>query len=212
MGFQGGINVAAFSGHKNYDENKPRFGLSAYVFSDIPLGHNSIVSVETGLAISQQGMNHTRITNDIASRNTLTVHNRLDYVYIPIYLKENFTNFYTKLGPYGAYLVNVKSRWKNVEEQSYKVISEDSGIDEDFAQNARPFDIGLSLGCGYIHFFEPGPRRYKGRGRKKLTPVIQIDFRYNIGFTSLDLSGNNPDMNFRSRTFTIGLSITSVRN
>jgi hypothetical protein len=212
MGFQAGINVSGYSGHKNYDETKPRFGVSAYGFADIPLGRNSIVSVETGLAISQQGMNHTRITDNIASTSTLTVKNRLDYIYIPVYLKENFTNFYTKLGPYAGYLLNVQSKWKNIEDQSFQLIKETEGTDKEFEQNASLYDLGLSFGFGFVHFFEPGPSRYKKRGRKKTSPVMQIDFRYNIGFISLDATGNNPDMNFRNRTFTIGISYTSVRN
>lgn len=212
MGFQLGFNASSLSGHKEYDENKLRYGLSAYAFTDIPLGRNSIVSLETGLSISQQGMRHQTTTDAIASTNILTVKNKLNYVVLPIYLKENFNNFYTKIGPYGAYLINVSSTWKNQEMQGTQLIEETEGTDGSFEQNTTPYDLGLSFGFGFIHFFEPGPGYYRRRGRKKTSPVLQVDFRYNMGFVSIDASGVDPSMNWRNRTFTIGLSISSVRN
>jgi hypothetical protein len=211
-GFQAGINMAALGGHKEYYENKFRFGLSAYAFADVGLGRNSIVSIETGLAISQQGMNHIEIIDDLSFRNTKTINNQLDYIYIPLYIKENFNNFYTKIGPYGAYLIHAKSKWRNEQSQAFTVINVTEGFDEQFVGKLNPFDVGLSLGCGYIHFFQPGRKRYRNLGRKRSSPVLTIDARYNIGFLTIDATGDNPDMKLRNRIFTLGLTLTSVRN
>jgi hypothetical protein len=212
MGFQGGINLSSLGGHKIYDENKFRIGISAYAFTDISLGRNSLLSIETGLAISQQGMNHVRYFDSLLYKNKLTVHNRLDYIYVPIYLKENLSNFYTKLGPYVGYLINAKSKQNLVRTRSYQTIKDTIYYDEVFVGNVKPLDFGISIGAGYIHFFEPGPRRYRGRGRNKLTPVLQVDFRYNFGFLIIDASGDNTEMRMRNQCFTIGLTLTSVRN
>jgi len=96
------------------------------------------------------------------------------------------------------------------ETQSYRVINEDSGSNTDFEQNVRPYDVGLSFGMGFVNFFKPGPGRY--RGRKKLVPVIQVDFRYNIGLMKIGLDNSVPNMEVRNHTFTLGVSITSIRN
>lgn len=212
MGFQLGLNTSALSGYKDYDENKLRFGISAYGFTDIPLGKNSIVSLETGLALSPQGMRHEKTVDGTAATDIIKVKNKLNYVVLPIYLKENFNNFYTKIGPYGAYLINVSSKQTIQHMQGTQLISEEENTDESFENNTNPYDLGVSFGFGFIHFFEPGPGYYKRRGRKKTTPVLQVDFRYNLGLTSIDASGVDPGMNLRNHTFTIGLSITSIRN
>jgi len=210
VGFQGGINVSALNGAKDYDENKLRIATSGYGYLDFSLGRYSILSIETGLALSQQGMKHIKIVDNTASRTTTTTINKLDYLIVPVYLRENMTNFYTKIGPYAAYNINAKSTWKSQETQSYRVIKEDSGSNTDFEQNVRPYDVGLSFGMGFVNFFKPGPGRY--RGRKKLVPVIQVDFRYNIGLMKIGLDNSVPNMEVRNHTFTLGVSITSIRN
>jgi hypothetical protein len=211
MGFQTGINLSALNGDKDYNENKLRVGLSAYVFADIPLGYQNIVSIETGLAYSQQGMNHTLITNDISSTHTRNIKNKLDYIILPIYLKENLTNFYTKLGPYGAYLINVESSWKEVEERPGQVLNDTIGTNDEFIANVNDYDFGLSFGFGYIHYFD-NVRRIRRRRGKRVIPVLQVDFKYNLGLMCIDKSGNVPNMNLRNRTFMIGLSISTVYN
>jgi hypothetical protein len=201
-------------GPKNYEENKIRFGASAYAYIDASLGNYSILSIETGLCISQQGMTHITYINNVGSRTTLTVKNKLDYIYIPVYLKENMTNFYTKLGPYGAYLINASSQWHEEKIQSFKTIDDTSFYSNDFVNNLKNFDMGLSFGVGYIYYFSQANSRYRPRrrGRSKQTPVLTIDFRYNIGLLKVGKYDDVPDMGIRNQTFTLGLSITSVRN
>jgi hypothetical protein len=214
FGLQGGINITSLAGPKSYTENKLRFGTSVYAFFDIPLGNFSIVSLETGLAVSQQGMTHIKYINNIGSRTTLTVKNKLDYILVPIYLKENLTNFYTKLGPYGAYLINASSQWHKEEIQSFKTISDSLTYDNNFVNNLKPFDLGVSFGIGYIYYFSQANSKYKPRrrGRSKQTPVLNIDFRYNLGLFKIGKSDDIPDMGLRNQTFTLALTITSVRN
>lgn len=211
LGLQAGVNISSLAGHKNYAENKPRIGLSAYVFTDIPLGYNTIASIETGLGISQQGMNHTRIIEELASQTTTKVQNKLDYLILPIYLKENFTNFYTKLGPYGAYLVNVQSENTSVTINANQTMPEEKSTNEEFVKNANLYDYGISFGFGFVHFFDSG-RNIRRRRGKRVTPVLQVDFKYNISLLSIDSKGDTPDMGYKNRCFTIGLTITSVQN
>lgn len=212
MGVQAGVNISSLGGHKEYAENQPRLALSAYVFTDIPLGNNTIVSIETGLGFSQQGMNHTRIIEELASQTTTKISNKLDYLILPIYLKENLTNFYTKIGPYAAYLVNVQSTYKSTVINTNQTLPEVSGTNEEFVKNANLYDLGLSFGFGYIHFFDTGRRRPRRKHGKRVVPVLQVDLRYNLGLKTIDSKGDTPDMNYKNRTFTIGLTITSVQN
>jgi len=211
LGLQAGINISSLAGHKNYAENKPRVGLSAYVFTDIPLGYNTIVSIETGLGISQEGMNHTRIVEELASQTTTKVKNQLDYLVLPIYLKENFTNFYTKVGPYGAYLLQVKSENTSVTINANQTMPEETSTNEEFVKNANLYDYGISFGFGFIHFFDSS-RNIRRRRGKRVVPVLQVDFKYNIGLHTIDSKGDTPDMNYKNRCFMIGLSITTVQN
>jgi hypothetical protein len=212
IGFQGGINLSSLLGHKYYDENKIKVGVSAYLFTDISLGRNSIMSVETGLAISQQGMNHIKLYDSLTYSNELSVKNRLNYIYVPIYLKENMTNFYTKIGPYAGYLISAKSKINLKKTRSFKNIGDTTYYDGSFQQNVNPYDIGISIGAGYIHFFEPGIRRHRGRGRSKLSPILQVDFRYNVGLIKIGASADIPELKLMNQCLTIGLTLTSVRN
>ncbi len=211
VGFQAGINIASLNGHKDYDENKPRFGLTANLSVDVPLDRNGFISLESGIGISQQGMRHTRIVEGLATRTTTEVKNKLDYLVIPLYLKENFQNVYTKFGVYGGYLLNVKSDYTEVTETAGSAGTGISGTNEDFIANANTYDYGLSFGFGFINYLNQG-RRIKRRRGKRVIPVIIVDFKYNIGLTSIDAAGNTPDMNFKNRVFTIGITISSVPN
>jgi len=210
-GFQAGVNISSLHGHKDYTENKLRLGLTANLLVDIPLDRVGFISLETGLGISQQGMKHTRITDSIASRTTLNVKNKLDYLVIPIYLKENFGNVYTKFGVYGAYLINVKSDWTSTKVQAGKTLPSQSGTNEDFITNANVYDYGISFGLGFITYLNQG-RRIRRRRGKRVVPTLQVDFKYNFGLAKIDAVGNTPDMDFKNRVFMIGLTISSVPN
>jgi hypothetical protein len=213
MGIHAGLNASILAGAKDYEENKTRIALNGYGFADFSLGRFSILSIETGLGITQLGMQHVQITNNLTSRTTRTIKNKLDYVIIPFYLKENFTNFYTKIGPYAAYNIKAVSSYREEVTQSFQLIKEPvEGNDATFEQNVNPYDAGISFGCGYIHFFEPSAKRRYGRGRSKLTPVVKIDFRFNMGLIPIGIDPNVPNMNLRNQSFTIGATLTSVRN
>ncbi len=209
-GFQGGINVSSLHGHKDYTESKLRLGLTANLLVDVPLDRVGFISLETGLGISQQGMKHTIITESIASKTTLDVKNKLDYLVMPLLLKENFGNVYTKFGVYGGYLINVKSEWESVEEKSGQSMPMESGTNEEFAENANIYDYGISFGMGFIKQLHS--RRIKRRRGRRVIPILQIDFKYNIGLTSIDGVGGTPDMDYKNRVFMIGLTISSVPN
>jgi len=211
VGLQVGLNASSLAGPKDYDENKLRIGLSAYAYTDIALGKFSILSIETGLAVSQQGMKHIKTVDNLTSQTTTTTWNKLDYIFVPIYLRENLTNFYTKIGPYAAYNISAKSKRRKEEIRSFQLVGEPKeDYDVKYQENVRPYDLGLSFGIGYINFFQPKVRHY--RGRRKLTPVVQIDFRYNMGFLKVGIDNTYPNMDIRNQTFTLGVSITSVRN
>ena len=211
-GLQGGINISSLAGPKSFEENKFRFGTSFYAFLDFPLGNFSILSLESGAAISQQGMSHIKYIDNIGYRTKLTVKNKLNYIFMPVYLREDLTDFYTKIGPYVGYLFSAESFIHEEDIQSFKTIRDSSYYNNVFVNNLKKYDMGLSFGCGYVHFFQPGPRRHRGRGRSRLTPVITIDLRYNIGLLKIGYDQGLPNSNLRNQTFTIGVTITSVRN
>jgi hypothetical protein len=215
-GFQAGFNLASLNGHKDYDENKPRIGLTANLLVDVPLSRNGFISIESGIGISQQGMRHTKIeeaiTNGIATKATTEIKNKLDYLVVPLYLKENFQNAYTKFGVYGGYLLNVKSDYSKIVEQSGIAGDTETGSNEDFVENANVYDYGLSFGFGFINYLNQGRRRFHRRRGRRTVPVLQVDFKYNIGLAPIDAAGNTPNMNFKNRVFMIGLTISSVPN
>jgi hypothetical protein len=154
---------------------------------------------------------HVKTSSAIASTNVLKVHDKLSYLILPVYLKENYSGFYTKLGPYAAYRLSALSTWTNTESKANVFVAETNGTNDDFEKNASQYDFGLSFGFGFIHFFDPNTFRNR-RHRNRRTPVMQVDFKYNLGLTKLDQSGNIPNMDVRNHTFTVGLSITSVNN
>ncbi len=144
-------------------------------------------------------MNHTRIIQDLASQTTTKIKNKLDYLIFPIYLKENLTNFYTKIGPFAAYLVNVQSTYKSTIINANQTLPEVSGSNEEFVKNANLYDLGISFGFGYIHFFENGRRRPRRRHGKRVVPVLQVDFRYNLGLKSIDANGRYSRYGFQEQ-------------
>ncbi|MFN8258339.1 MAG: porin family protein [Bacteroidales bacterium] len=211
VGFQAGINMSGLRGHKTYDDKNPRFGLNGYLFVDIPFSKNSIVSLETGLSYSPQGNIHTTSTKDLAATDELKVHQKLNYIIVPLYLKENYSGFYTKIGPYAGYLIGAESTWKNTKTEPGKDPVVTSGTYENYKEEISKYDIGISVGFGFIHYFDPTIYRNK-RHRNRRTPVMQVDFKYNIGLTTIDATGNNSELSLKNQVFTIGISITSVNN
>ncbi len=203
-GFHAGFNIASLNGSKIYDDNTYRLGLNVYGFINIPF--NYIVSLETGIEYSNKGMHHKSVLADTGATNTLSVRNHLDYITIPIYIKENLTNFYTKIGPYGSYLINARSLWKNIEERA-GILKETNGEYKDFLQEIRPYDVGISIGCGFIHFLNK-----RRRGRRRSSPVMQIDIKYDIGFLNLDQTGRNEALKLKNRVLSVGITLTSVPN
>lgn len=205
-GFRAGFNIAALNGSKVYDDNTYRLGLNAYGFVNIPI--NYIVSIETGLEYANKGMNHKSFLADTGATNTLSVRNRLDYITLPVYIKEDLTNFYTKIGPYGSYLINGKSLWKNIEEKA-GILTETNGEYKDFIQEVRPYDIGLSFGFGFVYFLNKNKRKRR-RGRRRTSPVVQLDFKYDISFLNIDPTGRNDALKLKNRVLTVGVIFTSV--
>ncbi|RLD81904.1 MAG: hypothetical protein DRJ10_05615 [Bacteroidetes bacterium] len=208
VGAQFGINISSLSGDKNNEETVVRVGASPYISFDFPVSH--IITIETGFSYSMQGMQRTKIVKDGLSVYTTKTNYNVDYLVVPFYLKENFTNFYAKIGPYGAYLVNAVEKWEKIENTS-GAIKETKGLNLEFQESINPYDIGVSIGFGYIHYFQKNQRRRrKSFGRRRTTRVMQVDLKYNFGFVPLDPTGNNPEMDLKNRVFTIGLSINSI--
>jgi len=206
LGAQLGLNIANLPGDKEDEETKPRIGISPYITLDFMV--NQMLTIETGVSYSMQGMQRTRtIQDDISVTKTVTNYN-IDYIIVPVYLKENFTNFYAKIGPYGAYPINPVEKW----EQSVSVAGEvttTKDTNPDFKEAINQYDIGVSIGFGYIHYLSKNRARRHSR-RKRTTNVFQIDLKYNFGLIPLDATGNNPDLNLKNRVFTIGISINSI--
>ncbi|RLD68754.1 MAG: hypothetical protein DRI95_02030 [Bacteroidetes bacterium] len=201
-----GLNIASLSGDKNNDETLPRIGVSPYISLDFHI--NYILTLETGIAYSMQGMQRTRITREDLSVYTTETNYKIDYLIVPVYLKENFTNFYAKMGPYGAYLANAQELWEKTENAS-GLITNTKGSNLDFKESITPYDIGLSIGFGYIYYFD-NRRRRRGYRSRRTTRIMQVDLQYNLGLVSLDQSGNNPDLDVKNRVFSIGVSINSI--
>jgi len=201
-----GINISDLSGDKGNSETQFRVGVSPSLIVDFPL--NYMLSIETGISYSMQGMQRTTITKeDLVVLTTKTKYN-IDYVLVPVYIKENFTNFYAKIGPYGAYPINAMEKWEKSENKS-GVVTETKGTNLDFQKSITQYDIGISIGFGYIHYFQH-KRRRRSYHRRRTTRVMQVDLKYNIGLVSLDASGNNSDLDLKNRVFSIGVSINSI--
>jgi len=107
-------------------------------------------------------------------------------------------------------LLSAESKWKSEKTIANVKKPETEGIDEEFADKVNKYDLGLSFGFGFVHYFDP--HTYRKRRGKKQTPVVQVDFKYNLGLMAIDPTKNIPDMNLRNHVFTIGLSITAVKN
>ena len=206
IGAQFGINISSLSGDKGNDETRMRVGVSPYISLDFPV--NYLVTIETGIAYSMQGMKRTSILREDNLVTTTESNIKVDYLLVPVYLKENFTNFYAKIGPYGAYLANATEKWEKSETTS-GIITDTKGSTIDFQKSLNPYDVGLSIGFGYIHYLQ-NKRRRKGMGRRRVTRVMQVDLKYNYGFVPLGDTETNPDFNYKNRVFTIGLSINSI--
>ena len=207
VGFQFGLNLANLVGDEQNDETKVRLGIAPYLSFDFPI--NNILIIETGISYSMQGMQRTRIEKTPESVFTTKTKYQIDYVVVPIYIMENFEDFYAKIGPYGAYAVSPVEKWELTENRA-GVITTTSGTNQDFNNQIKLYDVGLSVGFGYIYYFDNRRRRHHYGRRRRTTPVMQVDLKYNFGFITLDKSGNNSDLNFKNRVFTIGLTFNSV--
>ena len=102
-----------------------------------------MISVETGISYSMQGMQRTRVTKEGLSVTTTITNYNIDYLIVPVYLKENFTNFYAKIGPYGAYPINAIEKWKKSVNTS-GVITETPGSNIEF-QKSIACDLLIKL-------------------------------------------------------------------
>lgn len=200
-----GLSLSSLSGDKDNDENSLRVGINPYISLDFPI--NYIISVETGISYAMQGMTRKRVTQDGLSVITTTTDYKLDYIQVPVYLKENFTNFYGKIGAYGAYAVNAVENWEK-SESKYGVITNTKDINVDFPKSINMYDIGISIGFGYIHYFTQ--KRRRSNSRRRVSKVLQVNLRYDLGFVPLDLTGTNSDLDIRNRMFSIGLSLNTI--
>ena len=206
VGFQLGLNMANLVGDEQNDDTKTRVGIAPYLSFDFPI--NNMLIIETGISYSMQGMKRTHIEKTTESLITTKTNYNLDYVVVPVYILENFEDFYAKIGPYGAYAVSPILRWsKSV--NTAGVITETKGTDLDFLKNINLFDAGLSIGFGYINYFDGRKRRHRHR-RRRSTMVMQVDLKYNFGLVKLGKPGTSSDLNVRNRVFTLGITLNSV--
>ena len=105
-------------------------------------------------------------------------------------------------------MLSAKSSWENIEERA-GVLKTTTGNYDDFQEKIRIYDIGVSVGIGYIHYLKKKHRK-RSRRRRRKSAVMQIDLKYDIGFLDLDQTGRNDELKLKNRVFTIGLSFTSV--
>lgn len=207
VGFQMGLNLANLVGDEQNADTKARLGLAPYLSFDFPI--NNILIIETGISYSMQGMNRTKIEKTPESVFTTDTKYQLDYVVVPVYVMENFEDFYAKLGPYGAYALNTVEKWKMIENTA-GIITNTSGTNSEFPNQIKLYDLGLSMGFGYIHYFDNRRHRRTRYRRRRTTTVLQVDLKYNFGLITLDKTGTNSDLNFKNRVFTIGITINSI--
>ncbi len=206
VGFQMGLNLANLVGDEQNEDTRVRIGVAPYLSFDFPI--NNILIIETGISYSMQGMQRTRIEKTPTSVFTTDTKYQLDYVVVPVYVMENFENFYAKLGPYGAYAVSAVEKWDMLENTA-GVITNTSGTNLEFPNQINLYDIGLSMAFGYIHYFDNHHRRRRF-GRRRTTTVMQIDLKYNFGLITLDNTGTNSNLNFKNRVFTFGITFNSI--
>ncbi len=206
-GGQIGLNISSLNGYKNYDESSLRIGAAAYLLVDIPVISSGFMSLETGVGISQMGMKYKTHSEGIGTLKDVEIKNSLDYVVMPLYLKENFSGMYTKFGLYGAYLLNAQSKITTTETKFGEIQEPIKSVDEEFAKNANPYDYGVSFGFGFIKQFKS--KRFRRRGGRRVLPTLKIDFKYNIGIAQISTE-KKPDIKLRNRVFMVGITFSSV--
>ncbi len=209
VGFQGGLNISTINGHKQYKDNSPRFGGAAFLLLDIPIDYLGFMSIETGLGISQTGMKHETFSEDLARSKRVKIKNILDYVVLPLYLKENFSSVYTKFGIYAGYLLNAQSKLTIIKAEKGVELAPVDSEDPDFKSRAKAFDYGISFGFGFVKNLKS--KQFKRRGGRRVLPTVKLDFKYNIGMAQL-AAQKGTNLNLKNRVFMVGITFSSVSN
>jgi len=191
-----GLNLSKLIGDYEYDYSKFRYGANAGFFVDkqFKLLENS---VEVGIIYSQEGVKFQNLTPTFGKRTVYEVTHKLDYIIIPLCFKQMWGNLYTKFGPYGAYLLQANSSWKETVESGF-VDSVSTGTSVDFQSNLRKYNGGLVVGAGLLFPV--------GRGSS-----FTVDFSYNFGLTLLSKDDLHPEFAFKTRVLQISIGLTMGR-
>jgi len=127
-------------------------GLQAGIFWDIKTGYNSFIQI--GGFYSQQGsLYKTEIFRSFIDsmqieKYTYTRNNSINYFKVPFLWKQQWGDWYTKLGFWGAYAIQKKATWEGFHEFSTST-RVDSGEYTSFAVYGTNYDFGMTFSLGF---------------------------------------------------------------
>lgn len=182
-----GVNLSKLSGSYQYEDGTSRIGLNIggmleYQFS------TPDNSLEFGVIYSQQGMKYSNTDATFGTRTVKEVVNNVDYLVVPIFLKQSWGDFYVKGGVFGGYLMNSKSSWTNTVNTGTGS-TQTSGTNSDFQSNLNKTDAGAIFGLGYVFPINDDLS-------------LLFDVTYNWGLLAIGTDTNkHPELNMKNRTF-----------
>jgi hypothetical protein len=198
VGASMGVNFSYLIGDDRIEDATKRIGMCPGIHVAFPLVYESFLEVSA--IYSQQGV---MIKKDYQERNfhiKYRENRNIDFMIIPITWKQQFGDFYTKVGPYVGIALAAERSWKcdSISPDSAKRIS---GKEASFVNDLRQYDVGANFGLGYQTSISGGIDLFVG-----------VDYR--IGFFSIE-DKNKKQINnkkLRNQVFSFSAGIYFVKN
>ncbi|MCR4560110.1 MAG: PorT family protein [Bacteroidales bacterium] len=198
VGASMGVNFSYLIGDDRIEDATKRIGISPGIHVAFPLVYESFLEVSA--IYSQQGV---MIKKDDQERNfhiKYRENRNIDFMIIPITWKQQFGDFYTKLGPYVGVALDAQLTWK-CDSISPDTSIRASGKKASFVNDLRQYDVGANFGLGYQTSISGGIDLFVG-----------VDYR--IGFFSIE-DKNKKQINnkkLRNQVFSFSAGIYFVKN
>ena len=198
VGASMGVNFSYLIGDDRIEDATKRIGISPGIHVDIPLVYESFLEIsalysQQGVTIKQDFMEKYIHVKYRESRN-------IDFLIVPITWKQQFGDFYTKLGPYVGAALNADLTWKRDSISADTAIRQ-TGTEKSFVNQLRQYDVGADFGIGYQTSITGGIDLFVG-----------VDYR--IGFFSIE-DKNKKQINnkkLRNQVFCVSAGIYFVKN
>jgi hypothetical protein len=182
----------------SYSKLGPNIG----IFWNFPSGYQTYIEVGAYYSLQGAKFKSEQFIIDRDSNKTeqqiIEINDQLHYIKIPILWKQDWGDWYTKIGFYGEFAPLAYSSWKHIH-----IYSNDStverGIYPHFSNSVRTFDIGLNLSMGIETAIN-----------NNLNFILNV--QYNMGLFALNPDEVNPANRMYNRFFTISTGIVFARN